>query len=507
MRRESRGTGILDSPQLLGPGLQLEFESGVGSVRMSIKKTQCGILHDERSCRSECTTSSPRRVSARLPLCAYRNGGMTRLPRVAAPPPSQRQSTAAPSSAPQPTLDNSQAHAHNHHHSHGQGHAACQQDHSHNGRSRDPPSSPLPLGHSPLGDTSTLIPFYITFALVAILIFNYPFARLILDDRHGSDRGSLLSWVAYLVLSCLTLTSLIRVHSADPGIVSDPRWSESASPSELACWERKANGSRRVCRKTRMWKPDRAHFCRSTGRLIKRYDHHCIFVGASVGWGNHKFFVLFLLYAWLEAAFICYQLVWTANVFEDMPSVLLFLSLFAEFVLTAAVSISVAGFWVFHLYLLAVGTTTLESGEKNGQVVLGTIYSSPYSTTWYHNFAQVLGDGESPLWWLLPTAPRFAGDGTAFPVSRAHPQRAAQTAWEGPHFAAAREAVEEEEGQRVHSNAGARSVHDRDRVVGLEDEDSEEDGEGAKAGAEAEVPRRRGLTEASHKASVVARKG
>ena len=55
----------------------------------------------------------------------------------------------------------------------------------------------------------------------------------------------------------------------------------------------------RLCQYTDYIKPDRAMYDRSTGTIVLRYDHYCPWVSNTIGWHNHKYFVLFLIYTTL----------------------------------------------------------------------------------------------------------------------------------------------------------------------------------------------------------------
>ncbi|EIN05184.1 zf-DHHC-domain-containing protein [Punctularia strigosozonata HHB-11173 SS5] len=55
----------------------------------------------------------------------------------------------------------------------------------------------------------------------------------------------------------------------------------------------------RYCQRDGLIKPYRAHHCRLCGTCILRYDHHCPWIGQCVGAFNHKFFLVFLLWALL----------------------------------------------------------------------------------------------------------------------------------------------------------------------------------------------------------------
>ncbi|KAF8588037.1 zf-DHHC-domain-containing protein [Ramaria rubella] len=65
----------------------------------------------------------------------------------------------------------------------------------------------------------------------------------------------------------------------------------------------------RYCERDGLVKPMRAHHCRACGTCVLKYDHHCPWIGQCVGAYNQKFFINFLLWAALFAAFILSTLI------------------------------------------------------------------------------------------------------------------------------------------------------------------------------------------------------
>lgn len=141
-----------------------------------------------------------------------------------------------------------------------------------------------------------------------------------------------------------------------------------------------------------------------------------------------RYFLLFLLYVSLCAGFICIDTVMNGRVIEqastrtaatlppsERVSSVFSLLMFIAFVLSAAFSLSLLVFLVFHLYLVGSGYTTLEQTEKKGRYNhnLGKFYdSNTYDGGIINNFKQVMGNNYYA--WLLPVPPQGLGDGTSW---------------------------------------------------------------------------------------------
>mmetsp|Transcript_5136 Transcript_5136/g.9759 ORF Transcript_5136/g.9759 Transcript_5136/m.9759 type:complete len:395 (-) Transcript_5136:104-1288(-) len=63
------------------------------------------------------------------------------------------------------------------------------------------------------------------------------------------------------------------------------------------------NRPKRICRRCKSFKPDRAHHCSICNRCILKMDHHCPWVNNCVGIGNHKFFLLFVFYTFCTCVY------------------------------------------------------------------------------------------------------------------------------------------------------------------------------------------------------------
>lgn len=57
------------------------------------------------------------------------------------------------------------------------------------------------------------------------------------------------------------------------------------------------------CKQCLHLKPLRSHHCKRCDRCVLRMDHHCVWINNCVGYGNHKSFLLMVLYAALASAY------------------------------------------------------------------------------------------------------------------------------------------------------------------------------------------------------------
>lgn len=159
-----------------------------------------------------------------------------------------------------------------------------------------------------------------------------------------------------------------------------------------------ANARVRYCRKCNQLKPPRCHHCSVCGRCVLKMDHHCVWVVNCVGALNYKYFLLFLFYTFLETTLVTLALLphfiafFSDGEIPGSPSTLA--TTFLAFVLNLAFALSVFGFLIMHISLVAANTTTIEAYEKK---------TSPkwrYDLGRRRNFEQVFGT--DTRYWFLP---------------------------------------------------------------------------------------------------------
>ncbi|VWU50218.1 palmitoyltransferase [Hepatocystis sp. ex Piliocolobus tephrosceles] len=184
------------------------------------------------------------------------------------------------------------------------------------------------------------------------------------------------------------------------------------SETENSLLEKKKTGERRYCKWCSKYKPDRTHHCRVCKTCVLKMDHHCPWIYNCVGYKNHKYFMLSLIYCCITTIFVSitmYPTVRDAINHYETPFNELFLLLFGE-MLNTLLAIIITCFLFFHIWLIARGMTTIEFCEKRTNYHNQT-YTKYYNKGLWGNFKDTFG--ESAFFWFLPIDNR-KGDGINF---------------------------------------------------------------------------------------------
>ncbi|KAJ2663645.1 Palmitoyltransferase zdhhc2 [Coemansia sp. RSA 1199] len=175
------------------------------------------------------------------------------------------------------------------------------------------------------------------------------------------------------------------------------------------------NGQPRFCLKCNVPKPDRAHHCSTCNVCVLKMDHHCPWLNNCVGFRTQKAFVLFLVYSALYCALMFETtLIYYVMYIMGLPADFQFeLAPFFMMLMAFAFALSLLGFGGFHVYLLLINKTTIESYDGNTfRHALGK-RTNLFNLGYRRNFRQVFG--RSRLAWFVPTFTSL-GDGIKYSV-------------------------------------------------------------------------------------------
>ena len=125
-------------------------------------------------------------------------------------------------------------------------------------------------------------------------------------------------------------------------------------------------GNPRYCKTCSGYKPDRCHHCSVCNSCILKMDHHCPFVNNCIGFFNYKYFLNLLFYGTLLLNLIVFTFHEAVSLSLKDPSVTLASASFVVVVysLMIVLDLIVTLFFLFHVWLLINGLSTIEFREK-----------------------------------------------------------------------------------------------------------------------------------------------
>jgi len=286
------------------------------------------------------------------------------------------------------------------------------------------------------GEISKILPVAAVMAVIVVLYTEYVCfhclrlmqldlpedARSVDEVNRGTYQLVIFHFITGLMLYCLARSIL-----TSPGTIPDGKgWElepERDDPSaqgrnakSVDLLERKqSSGERRNCKWCLKYKPDRCHHCRVCNLCVLKMDHHCPWVYNCIGFCNHKYFFLLLVYAAVNLIFInftMFESVWWSTRTDVSVAVMVALTCGAS--LAASLLVLTISFLGFHTWLMVKAMTTLEFCEKS--LKKASYSSSVYNEGLYHNICVVLGP--KPLLWFLPMS-LPEGDGLTW--NQGHP--------------------------------------------------------------------------------------
>lgn len=166
----------------------------------------------------------------------------------------------------------------------------------------------------------------------------------------------------------------------------------------------------RLCAVCECLSPPRSWHCNTCDICILKRDHHCVFTGCCVGYHNHRYFVMFLSYLFLGAAYAFFYgsfFIWSRTSFEFPMSIIKMVFPVAIFffgfdssidqfylllyVVSAVGTLYTGVLFIYHVNLILKGVVSNESNKKD----------FTYDIGWKDNVREVFGE-RWYLAWLLP---------------------------------------------------------------------------------------------------------
>lgn len=259
----------------------------------------------------------------------------------------------------------------------------------------------------------TVLPVVFVVVIIMCLYLIYTFYHII-PLIHENKEAGITQVVIFNIFVLMTLICFVLSIVTKPGeIPNTPEWRikavEGGAQSDVISKELKSNGERRYCKWCAKYKPDRAHHCRVCRTCVLKMDHHCPWISNCVGWGNHKYLLLLILYSAISCSFITITIAPTLNKSLNMKTIQFgdIVALLLAEILSAFLVVVLFSFFFFHLWLVFNSMTTIEFCEKSR--------NSSYTNMWFrgymHSFMQVFGT--NPLLWIFPIGNQV-GDGINF---------------------------------------------------------------------------------------------
>jgi palmitoyltransferase len=154
--------------------------------------------------------------------------------------------------------------------------------------------------------TASLTNFFIFGAIFVNTLF---ISRPLLFQPAFSLPAAMHLFVSNTLL-ILGVVAQWRAMLSDPGAVP-----QDAAPLEISLEESRARGlTVRTCRRCGTFKPHRAHHDSVSGRCVVKMDHYCPWVNNTVGFRNHKHFLLFVGYIFLASVHVLGLIAWHHSV-------------------------------------------------------------------------------------------------------------------------------------------------------------------------------------------------
>mmetsp|Transcript_98218 Transcript_98218/g.204851 ORF Transcript_98218/g.204851 Transcript_98218/m.204851 type:complete len:389 (+) Transcript_98218:204-1370(+) len=231
--------------------------------------------------------------------------------------------------------------------------------------------------------TNPLVQIFYLFVVVGGYLVFVAFGYPMVTDQGFSSIHKYLGFVIFL----FCVGTWWKACFTDPGIVTKQNVEDLC---EFYKWDEQIFTAQ-MCQTCNLMKPARSKHCSLCNVCVAKFDHHCIWINSCVGVGNHKYFLLFLWWHLVICAYGCgmgltmaWNIVITKNLFAAQfvdpvtqerksatwlivlqymmatEGMILFVS-----ILACVMGLVLFGFFLWHLHLVRVGTTTNELSKWN----------------------------------------------------------------------------------------------------------------------------------------------
>lgn len=243
---------------------------------------------------------------------------------------------------------------------------------------------------------------------VAVIVFYcmYVFTAVYVcaDPIFGSytNMYSLISMGVLGFLVAMSIVSYMRAYMTSPGYVGRVQGRDEVNSEVLD------TSKHNYCAICEIYKPPRCHHCRRCNKCVLRMDHHCLWINNCVGLHNHKYFFLFIWYAWLAfiavlALYVVRWLVFVKGIHEPKLELYQVILLGFSTFFDAGHILTVGWMVYFQVFLISKGRTNVEHACCNGESD-GCNFDQ---NSLYKNWSAVFGSRVYD-WWI-PTAPSYEG--------------------------------------------------------------------------------------------------
>jgi len=274
-------------------------------------------------------------------------------------------------------------------------------------------------------------PVMITLAVTLISLVIYVILYQIIPfyiETVSPSAGIVLLFITIILGSNIAFNYYMTIFTP-PGCAPDQTPEEVKLAEQQATREpdaRRGEGFSRFCKFCKKSKPPRSHHCHICKSCVLRMDHHCPWVNNCVGFYNHKYFVLFLLYLWTGCGFVALiSLLPFRSTRQFYTSVEAFrVGILFSFVLAISIFFALSILLGWHIYLVLTGQTTIEFYYNRTRArqsrLNGELYQNEYDLGSAKNWSIFFGQNSYPFAWLLPSTRRVPGDGIVFLTRSEH---------------------------------------------------------------------------------------